>query len=317
MIPANTITAWGVDRPWPTREQVEQDLLLSRAICAIADDPYLGKELVFRGGTALHKLHLGRAYRYSEDLDYVRSSATGIAPLTQALTRLGTELGFDVRTRVGVHPKVYWRTTAETGAQLRLKIEVNTHERSPALPVIRHEHRVESPWWSGSALVTTFQPAELVATKIRALYQRSKRRDLFDLWLALDHLNLDPADIIAAFAPYRPQGLTAALAQANLTRKLADSTFRHDLDPLVTRWPDGYDVETAAELISSQCCPNSITCRTSQASLKAVESQEHLQRLTDPRLRLRKRRGCCVQSNRRGRDGGRQSSRSIFLSDSY
>ncbi len=41
MIPADVVTAWGVDRPWSTRAQVEQDLLLSRAICAIADDDYL------------------------------------------------------------------------------------------------------------------------------------------------------------------------------------------------------------------------------------------------------------------------------------
>lgn len=50
MIPANAITAWGVERDWSTREQVEQDLLLSRAICAIADDDYLSSELVFRVG---------------------------------------------------------------------------------------------------------------------------------------------------------------------------------------------------------------------------------------------------------------------------
>ena len=87
MIPATAITAWGVQRPWPTPEQVEQDLLLSRAICAIASDEYLGDELVFRGGTALHKLHLDRPFRYSEDLDYVRRTAGGIVPLTQALTR--------------------------------------------------------------------------------------------------------------------------------------------------------------------------------------------------------------------------------------
>lgn len=37
----------------------------------------------FRGGTALHKLHLESAYRYSEDLDYVRTSASGIGPLTR------------------------------------------------------------------------------------------------------------------------------------------------------------------------------------------------------------------------------------------
>jgi len=251
MIPATAVTAWGTQRPWPTPEQVEQDLLLSRAICAIAADPYLGEELVFRGGTALHKLHLEQPFRYSEDLDYVRRTGGGIAQLTQALTRLGEQLAFEVRTRVSEHPKVYWRTTADSGVPLRIKIEVNTHERSPALPLLRHEHRVESSWWTGSADVQTFQSAELIATKVRALYQRSKGRDLFDLWLALDHLQLDPADIMAAFEPYRPEGMTAARAHENLARKLDDRGFRTDLDPLVTAWPDGYEIDAAAALVGS------------------------------------------------------------------
>ena len=58
MIPYDAITEWATERPWPTRDQVEQDLLLSRAICEIANHPYLKDELVFRGGTAFHKLHL-------------------------------------------------------------------------------------------------------------------------------------------------------------------------------------------------------------------------------------------------------------------
>jgi len=249
VIPYDAITAWGVAHPWPTREQVEQDLLLSRAICAIASDPYLGEELVFRGGTALHKLLLDTPLRYSEDLDYVRTTASGIGPLTAALTQLGESLGFEVRTRVGEHPKVLWRTTATTGSPLRLKIEVNTYERSPALALVRHPHVVTSLWWSGAADVQTFQPAELVATKIRALYQRSKGRDLFDLWLALTHLGLAPDAILAAFAPYRPAGLTAASATANLTAKLADRTFRLDIEPLVRRPPEGYTVDEAAAYV--------------------------------------------------------------------
>lgn len=45
MIGANAVTAWGLVHPWRTLEQVEQDLLLSRAICEIANHPYLGEEL--------------------------------------------------------------------------------------------------------------------------------------------------------------------------------------------------------------------------------------------------------------------------------
>ena len=89
----------------------------------------------------------------------MRTSASGIGPLTSALTRVGQTLGFEVRTRLGVHPKILWRTTAATGVPLRLKTEVNTHERSPALPLVRHPHPVVSTWWSGEADVLTFQPA--------------------------------------------------------------------------------------------------------------------------------------------------------------
>lgn len=249
MIPLDVITSWSTTHPWPTPAQVEQDLLLSRAICAIATDPYLGAELVFRGGTALHKLHIGDAYRYSEDLDYVRSSAGGIRDLTRALTGLGETLGFEVRTRITEHPKVLWRTTSAAGTPIRIKIEVNTHERSPARPHHRLVHRVDSTWWTGEAEVLTFQTAELVATKIRALYQRSKGRDLFDLWLALVELEIPPDDILDTFDPYRPDGLTSVKAIANLRGKLTDRSFRADLDPLMARRPERYDLESATELI--------------------------------------------------------------------
>lgn len=251
MIPSDAVTAWSLDHPWPLREQVEQDLLLSRAICAIANDDYLGQELVFRGGTALHKLHLPQPWRYSEDLDYVRTSAGGIKTLTFALTALGEQLKYEVRTRVGQHPKVLWRTTSLSGVPLRVKIEVNTYERSPVLPHLMLPYEVTSPWWSGRTEVRTFQPVELVATKIRALYQRSKGRDLFDLWLALEELRLDPVAIIAAFEPYRPDGLTGRVAAANLATKLRDPTFRGDLIPLIRQSPVAYDPEVAAERITT------------------------------------------------------------------
>ena len=65
MIYANDITQWGVNHPWSTRDDIEQDLLLSQAICEIANDPLLGNELVIRGGTAFHKLFLQKPHRYA------------------------------------------------------------------------------------------------------------------------------------------------------------------------------------------------------------------------------------------------------------
>lgn len=135
---------------------------------------------------------------------------------------------------------------------MRIKVEVNTFERSPARGLVRVPFSVESPWYTGSADVLTFNLEELVATKIRALFQRSKGRDLFDLWLAMAHLGATPAGLVDCFGPYRPDGYTRARAEQNLRDKLPTLAFRSDLAPLVTAWPDDYDVDAAAELVITE-----------------------------------------------------------------
>lgn len=129
---------------------------------------------------------------------------------------------------------------------------MNTHERSPAMPHTTVRHRVDTPWWSGSAEVKTFQAPELVATKVRALYQRKKGRDVFDLWLAITELRIDPGRIIGAFAPYRPDGWTPRLGEENLRHKLNESDFVHDLDALTQNIPEEFSFESVAELIITE-----------------------------------------------------------------
>jgi predicted nucleotidyltransferase component of viral defense system len=250
VIPQANVTAWGNIVRWPTDDQVEQDLVLARLIVEIANDAYLGSELVFRGGTCLHKLHLAPAPRYSDDLDYVRVTPGGIKAITQALGAIGDRLGMQVRTQVSAFPKIMLRAPFESGAgTMRVKIEVSTHERSPARDLIRTPFAVDSPWFAGQADVLTFCLPELVATKLRALYQRSKGRDLFDLWLAVTRLEVAPADIVECFAPYRPARYTRRLAVQNLEAKVADAAFRSDLERLIAVWPPGYDIDEAAGLV--------------------------------------------------------------------
>lgn len=79
---------------------------------------------------------------------------------------------------------------------------------------------------TGEAAVPTFHLTELIATKVRALYQRKKGRDLCDLRLAVRHAGLAPDDIAACFAPYRPESWSAGRALENLEAKLNDAQFR-------------------------------------------------------------------------------------------
>ena len=249
MIAREDIVAWGVDHPWPEFDQIEQDLLLSQAICEISNDELLGNELSLRGGTAFHKLFMKNPYRYSEDLDYVRSTDGGIGEVIDNLRELGEKLGFDVNRKIGKYPKIYWKYVSSNGIPSKIKIEINTFERSPALGYRFTEHEVDSSYYKGSAKVRTFHTEELVATKMRALYQRSKGRDLYDIWLALTELRLSPEKILAAFPIYRPEQMTAKNSISNLHEKLADTQFTTDIINLIRRDAPDYDVLQAGEYI--------------------------------------------------------------------
>ena len=81
MIPMMNIVPWSNVVPWVELRQVEQDLIISRAIVDLFSDPFLREQLRFRGGTALNKLHFPAPIRYSEDIDLVRTTAGPIGPV--------------------------------------------------------------------------------------------------------------------------------------------------------------------------------------------------------------------------------------------
>ncbi len=206
-----------------------------------------------RGGTCLNKLHLPAPLRYSEDLDYVRATHTGIKPYTQALTAIADRVGLVVSSRLRsgqmVHVYLDGQPTEGIG-RIRIKIEMNIAETASFQPRTAVRHAVETSWWSGKADILTFQPSELLATKLRALYQRSKGRDLFDLWLGLTVLKADPEQIVAGFDHYMGNAtFSFPELRDNLDAKLSRTSFRRDLDALVTEVPPGYDPDIAADLV--------------------------------------------------------------------
>ena len=86
MIPKAYIDAWRSVAPWNESSQVEQDLVISRAIVEIFSNEYLKEHLAFRGGTALHKLYLNPQARYSEDIDLVQLKTAPAKPMLEAIS---------------------------------------------------------------------------------------------------------------------------------------------------------------------------------------------------------------------------------------
>ena len=114
------------------------------------------------------------------------------------------------------------------------------------------EHEAESAYYKGAAKVRTFHVEELVATKIRALYQRTKGRDLYDIWLALTELRLSVDEILEAFPVYRPENMTATNSIKNLHKKLEDKQFIGDISYLIRSDAPEYNVQKAGEYIEKE-----------------------------------------------------------------
>ena len=85
MIPQAHIISWRSVVPWPSDAQVEQDLVISRALVEIFNKDFLNQQLAFRGGTALHKLFIDDKSRYSEDIDFVVTEDQDYGPIIDAL----------------------------------------------------------------------------------------------------------------------------------------------------------------------------------------------------------------------------------------
>jgi predicted nucleotidyltransferase component of viral defense system len=131
VIPKAGIIAWRHVAPWVSDAQVEQDLIMSRALVAIFRDEFLARQLAFRGGTALNKLYFKPPRRYSEDIDLVQAEKGPIGPIFDALQRaLNPFLGTPKRKQAEGTMTLTYRVGSEGPPviPLRLKIEINTRE---------------------------------------------------------------------------------------------------------------------------------------------------------------------------------------------
>jgi predicted nucleotidyltransferase component of viral defense system len=257
VIAKDYITAWRAHAPWVSDHQVEQDLVISRALVQIFGLDDIGRRLAFRGGTALYKLYLHPAARYSEDIDLVQVTPEPIGDTFDAVRSvLDPWLGTPRRDLREGRVSLVYRFSSEDQPPkpLRLKVEINSREHFTEHGHVKLPFEVRSEWWSGTADVTTYSLDELLGTKLRALYQRRKGRDLFDLWHALTNGGASAARAVACLDRYlREEGhrVTRAAFEENLAGKLADAQFRSDMTGLL-RPGVSWDIDAAGACVVTE-----------------------------------------------------------------
>jgi predicted nucleotidyltransferase component of viral defense system len=255
--------------PWSVQYQVEQDLLLCRTMTALFDDSFLSTQIAMRGGTLLHKVHLAPPARYSEDIDLVAVGSRPAEHIRRAVRRVLVDvLGlpkisvWDTITlaiRNTVKPSRVLRMTysipsiMEPGRSLGIVVEANVTERKPHRSVVEIPFSFPFRSKTVQTRIKGYDIHEMLGTKMRALFQRRRGRDLFDLYWALTKSEspLDPSAVIESFQHYMKQeGTRASRTEfiGILESHLKDSGFCSDTESLL-RYGISYDPQAAGNYV--------------------------------------------------------------------
>ncbi|WP_249735011.1 MULTISPECIES: nucleotidyl transferase AbiEii/AbiGii toxin family protein [unclassified Bradyrhizobium] len=218
--------------------QVEQDLIISRALVALFSDEFLKAEL---GGTALNNLHFPKPLRYSEDIDLVYHGRPDRAGVDRVREVLNPWFGEPQFVQNEIAPKLKYSVEAEdksNPAPIRLRIEINTRERTAYDTPQSLPFKVENTWFTGTADISTFSNEELLSTKLRALLQCHKGRDLIDIAHALDIFEgFDASTTVEVLGKYLAAGgisISRAEAEKRMFTKLNNPNFMADVRPLLS-----------------------------------------------------------------------------------
>lgn len=190
---------------------VEKDYILGWLLAGIAQHPDLGSSWIFKGGTCLKKCFF-ETYRFSEDLDFTVTNPDHLSEqfLTKTFAEIadwvyeaaGIEIpkeliGFDVvqnpREGTSVEGRIGFRGPMGMGGDLpRVKLDLTADEVVVLEPMVRKVHHPYTDNPAKDIEVQCYSFEEVFAEKIRALKERLRPRDLYDVVHLYRHDNFRP-----------------------------------------------------------------------------------------------------------------------------
>ena len=191
---------------WQLRPDiVEKDYVLGWVLAGLALHPVARRTWVFKGGTCLKKCYV-ETYRFSEDLDfslladapYTEEDLRGI--LEEATRRAGELSGIEfpsdrieVRSRQDklgrptFEARISYRGPLGIPSYPRVLFDITQHEPVFDQPATRQIYHPYPDGLPDGLEVSTYSLNELLAEKVRALYERTRPRDLYDVVYLLEN----------------------------------------------------------------------------------------------------------------------------------
>ncbi len=172
-------------------QTAEKDYFLTLALLVIDESP-LREKLVFKGGTALHHHYLPQL-RFSEDLDFTS--------LDKDITLDEVTAVFEAHDFFTVKKKYVSSATIKLGklqysgilAQPNhIKVEID-HVQNVVLPPQRKTYHNA---WGLDVSANVMDAREICAEKLRAMSDRSRYRDFYDMYFILREVMPDFDDAV-------------------------------------------------------------------------------------------------------------------------
>lgn len=199
MILEQYITEWSQQASWRSSKFIEQNLIVCNALVPIYSDTILVEHLVFRSCTALSRLSLKPQLKYSEDIDLVQVKAN---PIKKAISHLRNALAWlgKVMAKQKRHNNTLVSKVQPTDMDAE---EINCKEYFSVFRKVRVPFAVNSSWFKDTCEVLTYKLSELAGTKLKAVYQPKKGRELFDLWKTISiYHELDKGKVTEIYKRY-------------------------------------------------------------------------------------------------------------------
>ena len=135
---------------------------------------------------------------------------------------------------------------------LKLKVEINCREHFSVLGYLKKPFQMQNGWFSGNTIIKTYSLNEMMGTKLRALYQRKKGRDLFDIYKTLSIGLLDTKKVLHSYREYMEFVVeyvpTKKEYLLNLESKISDPEFQNDIAAILST-VENYNINTAYKIV--------------------------------------------------------------------
>jgi len=193
----NLVTEWGL------REGIiEKDYVIGWVLWGIGSDPELGAYWAFKGGTSLKKCYI-ETWRFSEDLDFTVMPGEPYKPedieplVKRVLERVYDESGIDFSVKPSIFKyadkflytegSIYYRGPRNARTPARIKLDISGAEKIIRPTILRDISHPYSDSLPAPAQVRCYAFEEIFAEKLRAMGERGRPRDLYDIVLLFRH----------------------------------------------------------------------------------------------------------------------------------